>query len=119
MKSDSQSEAFRQNGAKDLPVYSVSYQHVLKPGKTIQDYRNWLSLYWYIQKSWGATHVELHENPGGNRFIIRCDYSVKDIRDWTAHAIIARAEKCLQDLEEIVDLKSITIRPMDTHGQNA
>ena len=88
-------------------------------GKTIQDYRNWLKLNWYTQKTWGATHVELHEGCDGNKFNIRCDYSVKDIRDWTAHAIMASTEKCLRDLEEIVDLRSITIRPVDIRNQHA
>ena len=100
-------------------MYSVSYQHVLKPGKTVKDFRNWLKLNWYTQKTWGATHVELHETCHGKQFVIRCDYSVKDIRDWTAHAIMARTEKCLQDLEEIVDLRSITIRPVDIRKQHA
>jgi len=100
-------------------VYSVSYQHILKPGKTIQDYRNWLKRYWNTQKTWGATHFELHEDHVESKFVIRCDYSVKNIRDWTAHAIMASTEKCLQDLEDIVDLRSITIRPNDTYKQNA
>lgn len=100
-------------------MYSVSYQHILKPGKTVQDYRDWLKLYWTIQKSWGATRVKLHEKPDNNRLVIRCDYAVKDIRGWTAHAMFAGAEQCLQDLDEIVDLRSITIRPMEPGESHA
>ena len=100
-------------------MYSVCYQHDLKPGKTLQDFRKWLKQYWHMQQSWGATQVKLHEDYKDNHSIIYCEYFVSNIKNWTTHAIGANTEKWLRDLEDIVDLRSITIVPNSTMRQHS
>ncbi|MFC1568739.1 hypothetical protein ACFL4L_00760 [bacterium] len=92
-------------------MYSVCYQHNLKPGKTLQDFRKWLKQYWQMQQSWGATQVKLHEHHKDNHAVIHCEYYVNNIKNWTMHAIGTNTEKWLQDLEAISDIQSITIMP--------
>ena len=64
-----------------------------------------------MQKSWGAVRMKMYQDCNNNQNVVHCEYFVKNIRNWTKHAIDAGAEKWLQDLQAIADIQSITIIP--------
>lgn len=91
-------------------MFSITYQHHLKPGKTLQDFNNWMKRYWSVQQSWGAVQFKLH-NTKDSHNTVTCEYSVENVKKWICHAIGDHRAKWLKELEEISELRSITIRP--------
>ena len=91
-------------------MYSVTYQHHLKPGKTLQDFNNWLKRYWSIQQSWGAVQFKVH-TAQVPKDTVTCVYSVENVKNWIRHAIRDHQAEWLRELEEISELASITIKP--------
>ena len=91
-------------------MYKVTYKHHLKSGKNLNDFKNWLRNYWYVQKAWGACGVRFwHDTTLSNSNVLFCEYRVANISTWTEAAMNACSEDIIRDLETITETRNIII----------
>ncbi len=97
-------------------MYYITYQHHLKSEKTSEDFKDWLTQAWKIQRHWGAQFVKCWLHPS-NKQIMNCRYAVNSLKDWNQNLSYSCSVAIMHQLSDIVDLNrvSITISPYREH----
>jgi len=91
-------------------MYYVTYKNVLKSDKRKGDFMKWLKVYWPIQKRWGATSIKLWNSNEGNKNVLFCRYTVKNLDHWNQGAMGPESEALVRALGEVVDINQMSIK---------
>lgn len=85
-------------------MYYVTYRNVLRPGKSLDDYRQGLAKVWPTLQSWGATHVEMFHELFDESGAFYTRYSVGSLDSWNEHLVTDEFFTMLRHLEHTLDL---------------
>lgn len=95
-------------------MFRVTYRNVLRSGKGLADFQQWLNAVWKIQHSWGADSVFFWSEKEGDCSLVICEYMVRDIDRWNRQAMSDEAFSLSEPLEAIAETCKITVRPVYT-----
>jgi hypothetical protein len=95
-------------------LFRVTYKNVLRRGKGLADFQQWLNAVWKIQHSWGADSVCFWSEKEGNLSLVICEYTVRDIDRWNRLAMSEEASHLSHPLQAIAETRKITVRPVYT-----
>jgi hypothetical protein len=91
-------------------MYHITYKNILKSNKGHDDFAQWLKTYWPTQQKWGATSVTFWDSIEGDKKILLCRYTVKNLDQWNQRAMGPEAETLVKALGEVVDMDQISIK---------
>lgn len=95
-------------------MFRVTYRNVLRRGKGLADFQQWLNAVWKIQHSWGADSVFFWSEKEGDCSLVICEYTVRDIDRWNRQAMSDEAFALSAPLDAIAETRKITVRPVYT-----
>ena len=85
-------------------VYFVTYRNVLRPGKTLDDYRRGLKHVWPILQEWGATRLEMYQPLYDESGAFYSRYTVGSLDRWNENLRSPRFDEMLRHLADVLDL---------------
>lgn len=91
-------------------MYTITYRNVLQPDKAVDDFEQWLSFAWDIQKQWGAEDVQYVTLQEKEDQICICRYSVSDIDLWNRSNTGPEAISVIRALGEVVDITRTSMK---------
>ncbi len=98
-----------------MKKYRITYCHMLRADKTMNDFATWINTQWDNQKIWSAHSVTIWQEKTKDQTKIFYSYKVSDLKEWSRIMSYKSAAKRLECLNEIVNLDhiSIKINPVD------
>jgi hypothetical protein len=85
-------------------MYYVTYRNVLRPGKSLEEYRQGLSRVWPTLKEWGATHAEMYQDLYDESGAFFTRYTIQSLDKWNEHMTSPAFGTMLHHLEHVLDL---------------
>jgi len=85
-------------------VYFVTYRNVLRPDRTLDDYRKGLKHVWPILQEWGATHIEMYQPLYDESGAFYSRYTVSSLDKWNESLRTHRFDEMLKHLADVIDL---------------
>ena len=96
-------------------MHKIIYKNLLRNGKNVHDFQNWLSRYWNDQQSWGAREVTYWTAKEGHTQLLFSEYVVDHPAHWIREARKAEATPMIRSLEKICHCNKITIKPVKSN----
>ncbi len=85
-------------------MYYVTYRNVLRPNKTLDDYRKGLQHVWPTLNSWGALGVEMFQELYDESGAFFTRYTIDSLDRWNQHVTSHEFDDMLEHLEHVLDL---------------
>ncbi len=85
-------------------MYYVTYRNVLRPRKTLDDYRRGLQHVWPTLQSWGALGVEMYQELYEESGSFYTRYTIDSLDRWNRHVTSDEFNQMLEHLEHVLDL---------------
>jgi hypothetical protein len=107
---------FKSKIKKNVISYQITYCHMLRAGKTMDDFSFWINRRWQNQFSINARCLTMwmEKSNGENRIFYR--YQVPDLQDWTKIISRESSTDVLEDLNKIVNLDYVSIKINPVYG---
>lgn len=85
-------------------MFYVTYRNVLRPGKTLDDYRRGLKNVWPTLQSWGASSMELFEKLYDESGAFYSRYTIESLDKWNANLQSPSFREMSKHLNDVLDL---------------
>lgn len=96
---------------------TITYKHSLRPGYSMNRFRQWLADHWPAQQRQGAFRIKYWLEDRNDEASIVCQVMVTDLKKWLRYA--AKPGEWNQELADFADLRRISIEKNEIPCEHA